>query len=131
MFENFTLEFNGIWQAFMSYMTELSKNPFKLLTLLLDLAIVIYILYKFIVSARNSRVWQLLKGILLILIITAFSEILQLKILNYILTFFMPYGVIALIVIFQPELRRMLEQLGTNKITKYLGLDKDLATRTK
>ena len=87
MFENFTLEFNGIWQAFMSYMTELSKNPFKLLTLLLDLAIVIYILYKFIVSARNSRVWQLLKGILLILIITALSEILQLKILNYILTF--------------------------------------------
>ena len=131
MFENFTLEYNGIWQAFMSYMTELSKNPFKLLTLLLDLAIVIYILYKFIVSARNSRVWQLLKGILLILIITALSEILQLKILNYILTFFMPYGVIALIVIFQPELRRMLEQLGTNKITKYFGLDKDLATRTK
>lgn len=43
----------------------------------------------------------------------------------------MPYGVIALIVIFQPELRRMLEQLGTNKITKYFGLDKDLATRTK
>ncbi len=131
MFENFTLEFSGIWRAFMSYMTELSQNPLKLLTLLLDLAIVIYILYKFIISARNSRVWQLLKGILLILIITALSEILQLKILNYILTFFMPYGVIALIVIFQPELRRMLEQLGTNKITKYFGLDKDLATRTK
>ena len=61
MFENFTLEFNGIWQAFMSYMTDLSQNPLKLLTLLLDLVIVIYILYKFIVSARNSRVWQLLK----------------------------------------------------------------------
>ena len=104
MFENFTLEFSEIWRAFMSYMTELSQNPLKLLTLLLDLAIVIYILYKFIISARNSRVWQLLKGILLILIITALSEILQLKILNYILTFFMPYGVIALIVIFQPEL---------------------------
>lgn len=131
MFENFTLEFNGIWQAFMSYMTDLSQNPLKLLTLLLDVVIVIYILYKFIVSARNSRVWQLLKGILLILIITALSEILQLRILNYILTFFMPYGVIALIVIFQPELRRMLEQLGTNKITKYFGLDKDLATKTK
>ena len=43
----------------------------------------------------------------------------------------MPYGVIALIVIFAPELRRMLEQLGTNKITKYFGIDKDLETKTK
>lgn len=75
--------------------------------------------------------WQLLKGILFILIITAISEALQLKILNFILTAFMPYGVIALIVIFAPELRRMLEQLGTNKLTRYFGIDKDLETKTK
>ena len=36
----------------------------------------------------------------------------------------MPYGVIALMIIFQPELRRMLEQLGTNKFTKYFGIEK-------
>ena len=131
MFDNVSLSWGGIWQAFTSYMIELSKNPFKLVTLILDLVIVGYLLYKFIIYAKNSRVWQLLKGILLILIITLLSDVLQLKILNYILTFFMPYGVIALIMIFQPELRRMLEQLGTNKITKYFGLDKDLATRTK
>ena len=131
MFESLRLSVYGIWQSFMSYMADLSENPLKLITLILDLVIVIYILYKFIVSARNSRVWQLLKGILLILIITGISEILQLKILNFILTFFMPYGVIALIVIFQPELRRMLEQLGTNKFTRYFGIDKDLATKTK
>ena len=115
----------------MSYMTELVQNPFKLLTLVLDLAIVTYILYKFVVYAKKSRMWQLLKGILFILIITAISEALQLKILNFILTAFMPYGVIALIVIFAPELRRMLEQLGTNKLTRYFGIDKDLETKTK
>lgn len=131
MFENISLSWNGIWQAFSSYMVELSQNPFRLITLILDLGIVGYLLYKFIKYARNSRVWQLLKGIILILIITALSDVLQLKILNFILNFFMPYGVIALIVIFQPELRRMLEQLGTNKITKYFGIDKDLETRTK
>lgn len=131
MFENISLSWNGIWQAFTSYMVELSQNPFRLITLILDLGIVGYLLYKFIRYARNSRVWQLLKGIILILIITALSDVLQLKILNFILNFFMPYGVIALIVIFQPELRRMLEQLGTNKITKYFGIDKDLETRTK
>ena len=43
----------------------------------------------------------------------------------------MTWGVFALIVIFQPELRRALEQLGTNKLTKFFGIDKDIATRTK
>lgn len=131
MFENLTLSFSGIWNSFVSYMTELVQNPFKLLTLILDLAIVAYILYKFIIYAKKSRMWQLLKGILFILIITAISEALQLRILNFILTAFMPYGVIALIVIFAPELRRMLEQLGTNKLTRYFGIDKDLETKTK
>ncbi len=131
MFENLKLSFDGVWKSFASYMTELSQNPFKLLTLILDLAIVAYIVYKFIIYAKKSRVWQLLKGILFYLIITIISEILQLKILNYLLTFFLPYGVIAIIVIFAPELRRMLEQLGTNKITKYFGIYKDLETKTK
>lgn len=131
MFENISISWNGIWQAFSSYMTELSQNPFRLITLILDFLIVGYLLYKFIVYAKNTRMWQLLKGIIFILIIVALSDILQLKILNFVLTFFMPYGVIALIVIFQPELRRVLEQLGTSKLTKYFGLDKDLATRTK
>ncbi len=131
MFENFTLNINEIWNSISSYMVDLSHNPFKLLTLLLDLIIVFYMLYKFVVYAKRSRAWQLLKGIVLILIVVALSEILNLKILNVILTIFMPYGVIALIVIFQPELRRMLEQLGTNKITKIFGIDKDIEVKTK
>ncbi len=131
MFENFTLSLNGLWSSVTSYMQELSHNPFRLITLILDLAIVVYLAYKFIVYAKRSRAWQLLKGIVLILIIVAFSELLNLKILNFILTVFMPYGVIALIVIFQPELRRMLEQLGTNKITKYFGIEKDLEAKAK
>lgn len=131
MFENLTLSFTEIWNSIAGYITGLSQHPFRLLTLILDLIIVLYILYKFIVYAKKSRAWQLLKGILFILIITAFSEILQLKILSFILNSFMPYGVIALIVIFGPELRRMLEQLGTNKITKYFGINKDLETKNK
>ena len=43
----------------------------------------------------------------------------------------MNWGVIAIIVIFQPELRRGLDQLGTNKLTKFFGLNSDLATKTK
>lgn len=129
MFENLTLNMNEAWNSISNYITDLSHNPFKLLTLALDLIIVIYMIYKFIVYAKRSRAWQLLKGIVLVLIVVALSEILNLKILNLILTIFMPYGVIALIVIFQPELRRMLEQLGTNKITRIFGLDKGYGIR--
>ena len=43
----------------------------------------------------------------------------------------MTYGVLILIVVFQPELRRALEQLGTNKLSKYFGIEKDIASKTK
>ncbi len=131
MFENSTFNNGTILEPFISYMNELTHNPFRLVTLILDLIIVTYLIYKFIVYAKKTRAWQLLKGIILVLIVMAISQVLELKILNFILNFFMPYGVIALIVIFQPELRRMLEQLGTNKITKYFGLDKDLLKKSK
>ena len=58
--------------------------------------------------------------------------IFNLQILNYILTTIMTYGVILLIVLFQPELRIALEQLGSsNKWTKYFGLEKDIISKTK
>ena len=122
-----------LWDSFIGYVTDISENPFKLIILILDLLIVSYIGYKFVKSARNSRVWQLLKGIVLIILVTVLSRIFEFRILNWFLTIFMTYGVIALIVIFQPELRRMLEQLGTNKFTKFfgMGLEKNLEKRTK
>jgi len=131
--EGITINFKDFFQSISNYFTDIYYNPFKLIILILDLAIVLFVLYKFVKSARHSRVWQLLKGIGLIILITILSDILEFKILNYILTSFMPYGVIAMIVIFQPELRRMLEQLGTNKFMKFfgIGMTKDLKTKTK
>ena len=129
----FSLNIDDFWTSITGYITDISTNPFKLIVFILDLLIVGYMGYKFIKSARNSRVWQLLKGIVLIIFITILSSILGLRILNWFLTIFTTYGVIALIVIFQPELRRMLEQLGTNKFTKFLGIgpNKDTETKTK
>ncbi len=129
----FSSNINGFWESIMGYITDISSNPFKLIIFILDILIVGYIVYRFIKSARNSRVWQLLKGIVLIVIITLLSGIFEFRILNWLLTIFTTYGVIALMVIFQPELRRMLEQLGTNKFTKFfgIGLEKNLETKTK
>ena len=93
--------------------------------------IVIFLLYCFVKMVKGSRAWQLIKGIAFLIIATWVSGLLNLNILNSILTGIMNWGVIAIIVIFQPELRRGLEQLGTNKFTKFFGLDSDLATKTK
>lgn len=65
------------------------------------------------------------------LVATWVSGFLNFRILNAILTAIMNIGLIAVIIIFQPELRRALEQLGTNKFTKFFGIDSDLATKTK
>lgn len=109
----------------------LADNPFNLFTTILDIIIVIFLVYGFIRIVKGSRAWQLIKGIALLIIITLFSKLLNLKILNSILTGIMNWGVIAIIVMFQPELRRALEQLGTNKFTRFFGLNSDLATKTK
>lgn len=124
------------WIAFyneniLSKFQNLAENPFGLFTTILDIVIVIFLLYCFFKIVKGSRAWQLIKGIVFFLIITWASSLLNLKILNSILTGIMNWGVIAIIVIFQPELRRGLEQLGTNKFTKFFGLESDLATKTK
>ena len=103
------------------YINQLKTNPWNIITLILDLIIVFFFIYGFIKLAKKSRVWQLMKGIIFLIIITLLSSLLKLKILNFILTSFMTYGVIALLVIFQPELRRGLEQLGSNTFSKFFG----------
>ena len=120
----------NIGNIILSYAEELYANPLKLIVLIIDITIVVLLLTKLFKIVKDSRAWQLLKGIALVVVIMALSSILGLNILNYILTSFMTYGVI-LVVLFQPELRRSLEELGSNKITKLFGLDKDIDTKTK
>ena len=118
-------------QEIFEYLKTLPQEPIKIVTLILDLAIVIFLVVKLVQLIRGTRALQLLKGIIFLILITIASGILELNILNYILTSFMTYGVILLIVIFQPELRRALEQLGSNKINRFFGIDKDIETKTK
>ena len=117
----FVENFNNLW-----------TNPLSLITTILDLVIVIFLIYKAFKMLKETRAWQLLKGIAVLIIITFISGYLKLTILNYMLTSVMSYGVIMLIIVFQPELRRALEQLGkTNKFSRLLGIDQDLNAKKK
>ena len=127
MFENLSnLNFD-----FADYISDLSLHPWQIVTFVLDITIVIFLLVYFVKVAKKSRVWQLLKGIVLLVIITVLSNLFELRLLYFILTSFMNYGVIALLIIFQPELRRAIEQLGSSTFSKLFGIDKSLRDKTK
>ena len=117
---------------FLEYIKNFTSTPINWITTVLDLVIVIFILYKAFKILKETRAWQLLKGMAVLIIITFISGYLKLNILNYILTSLMSYGVIMLIIVFQPELRRGLEQLGTtNRFSRLLGIDQDLNAKKK
>ncbi len=115
------------------YMQALQNNPLMVVTSIIDVVIVLFFLYKAFKTLRGTRAWQLLKGIIVLIIITILSGVFQLKIVNYILTTVMSYGFVLLIIVFQPELRRGLEQLGTtNRFYRaFIGMDQDTSAKKK
>ncbi|KMK76735.1 diadenylate cyclase CdaA [Alkalihalobacillus pseudalcaliphilus] len=82
---------------------------------IVDILLVTYVIYKLIMIIRGTRAVQLLKGITIILAIWFLSRFLGLRTLEFIMTQTVTYGVLAIIIIFQPELRRALEQLGRGR----------------
>ncbi|MDK2800297.1 MAG: diadenylate cyclase [Clostridiales bacterium] len=82
---------------------------------IIDVIIVAFAIYKAIRLIRETRAEQLIKGIVILLVVTQLSDWLQLNTINFILKNTMQVGVLALLVVFQPELRRALEQMGRSR----------------
>ena len=100
------------------------------ITDVLDILIVAFIVYKVLGFIRETRAEQLAKGLVILVIITLLSRLLHLYTLNWILSGVMTVGLVALVVIFQPELRRALEHLGRSRFVNVLdGVDKEEAKR--
>lgn len=81
----------------------------------LDVAIVAFVIYHILNYVRETRAEQLGKGILVVLLAKVLAEACHLYTINWILGYVIDMGAIALVIIFQPELRRALEYLGRNK----------------
>ena len=93
-------------------------STIKIITSLLDLLIVWYVLYLLITVFKGTKAIQLLKGIVVIVIGQQISKILNLTAPSKLFDIVIQWGVLALIVIFQPEIRRALEQLGRGSFLK-------------
>ncbi|WP_206458762.1 diadenylate cyclase CdaA [Anaerovorax sp. IOR16] len=95
----------------------------------IDVMIVAFVVYKIVGFIRETRAEQLAKGLLVLVIANFASRLFHLYTLNWILVKTMDLGVIALIIVFQPELRRALEYLGRSKIItkQFAQMDKEKA----
>ena len=85
----------------------------------LDIMVVSFIIYNLIKIMRETRAEQLVKGILVLLVAFFLSGIFNLKMLNSLFTSFFQFSVLAVLIVFQPELRSALEHIGRSKIAKY------------
>ncbi len=83
---------------------------------IIDIAIVSYILYRLIMLIRGTRAEQLVKGLIILLLALVVSGQLGLKTIHWLLQGFMTIGLIAIPIVFQPELRRALEHLGRGRL---------------
>lgn len=92
---------------------------------IVDVVIVSYIIYQLLILLRGTRAVQLLRGIIIVLITWLVSYFLHLNTLKWIIENLLSVGLIAIIVIFQPELRRALEKLGRGSFFNLTRQDKD------
>ena len=100
------------------------------ITDVLDIAIITFLVYKLLGFIRETRAEQLAKGLLLLVVATIVSKWLHLYTLHWLLSSLISAGLIAIVVIFQPELRRALEYLGRSRITNVFGeVDNEEAKR--
>ncbi len=89
------------------------------ITDVIDILIVAFVTYKLLGFIRDSRAGQLVKGLLFLVIATVVSDILNLYALHWLLKSAISLGIIALVIVFQPELRRGLEKMGRSQIVKF------------
>jgi diadenylate cyclase len=92
-------------------------SSFRLLDIL-DIILVAFVLYKLLMLIRNTRAVALVKGLLVLGVVTVVSKILDLHVINWMLQQGMTVILVALPVVFQPELRRALEQIGRGRFLR-------------
>ena len=107
--------FTNLWDQVVVLVTSVD-NP---ILEILDILIVTFIIYKAIQFMRQTRAEQLMKGILVFLLAYAVAQLLNLKALIWIMSMVYVNAIVVIVVLFQPELRSMLERMGRGSITKF------------
>ena len=91
----------------------------------LDILLVTYLIYRVVLLVRTTASMRIAKGFLAIVVVSALTEIIGLRTLNFVLGQVLSIGLLALVILFQPELRRMMDHLGsTVSLRRFLTPEK-------
>ena len=89
-----------------------------------DIIVVAFLIYRLLPLLRTHNTMRIAKAVLVVVLVSWATDFLQLHTLNFMLNQFLTIGLLALVVLFQPELRRMLDHLGSVKLSTFLGPQK-------
>jgi len=98
---------------------------------IIDIVIVAMLIYAILSSIRSSSAMRIASAIVVLLLVTWFTGLVKMRVLNFILSNILEIGIIALVIVFQPELRRVLERVGTTSLTMLTNQKKDLNATEK
>lgn len=90
---------------------------------IIDIAIMAFLIYKLLMLVRRTSSGQVVKGVLIVLVAFALATTLKLTVFSYLLSKTLEMGVLALVILFQPEIRRFLEQMGRSSIGSVFSRD--------
>ena len=99
------------------------------ITDIIDILIIAFIIYKVIQLLKETRAEQVLKGFIIVLILAKISEIFNLFTVNWLLSNFLTVGLIFIIVVFQPELRRAFEKIGRGNALSIFSTEENTDTK--
>ena len=90
----------------------------------MDIALVAFLIYLLMPLIRTPSTWRIVRSVVVVLAIAWLTDALELYAISFILNQFLQVGLLAFVILFQPELRRMLDRLGNVRIRSFLGVEK-------
>ncbi len=100
-------------------------STINVLAAAVDIAVVAFVLYQLVKLVRDTSAEQLIKGLLLLVVANIAADIFSLQMLGYLISIIFDNALIVLVVVFQPEIRRILEELGHVRIGTNTNSDPD------
>ncbi len=104
-------------------------GPFRYAITIIDIIVVIAIIMYVARIIKKTRARQIVKGLLLLGFLYVVAKLANMVILSFVLDNFMSYGIILLLIVFQPELRNVFEKLGRSKIVDVFDMDDNILVK--
>ncbi len=88
---------------------------------IIDMVVVAFLFYKILSTVRSTNAKNVGKGLIFLVLAAVLTSILQLNAMNFIISQILELGILALVILFQPELRRFLEKMGSKRLAEWMG----------